>query len=261
MPRPFAVPVTISDADRVDSSAEDGAVARAQHTYLAGSSYPPWRKVKMTLRRDFLAQLGAVAAALTFDAGELLAAPVSESPGSWDTSWLDQLATARYRAVFNASEINDGAALNYAATFLDDFHEAHNTTDAMTRPVVVFRRLGTPMALTDAMWDRFAIGEDVKITDSETKSPARRNVFWRAGAPGNNADKIETLRNRGLISLVCNQALGNMGRRLAVQTKQNVEDVQKELRANLIPGAILVPSGIYALIRAQNAGCAYMPGT
>jgi intracellular sulfur oxidation DsrE/DsrF family protein len=28
-----------------------------------------------------------------------------------------------------------------------------------------------------------------------------------------------------------------------------------------VPGAILVPSGIYALIRAQNAGCAYMQGS
>jgi intracellular sulfur oxidation DsrE/DsrF family protein len=42
---------------------------------------------------------------------------------------------------------------------------------------------------------------------------------------------------------------------------RDVEEVQKDVRANLVPGAILVPSGIYALIRAQNAGCAYMPGT
>jgi intracellular sulfur oxidation DsrE/DsrF family protein len=33
------------------------------------------------------------------------------------------------------------------------------------------------------------------------------------------------------------------------------------LKANLIPGAIIVPSGIFALIRAQNAGCAFMAGT
>ena len=50
-------------------------------------------------------------------------------------------------------------------------------------------------------------------------------------------------------------------RRLASTSGQPVDVVQKDLRANLIPGAILVPSGIYALIRAQNAGCAYMPGT
>ncbi len=34
----------------------------------------------------------------------------------------------------------------------------------------------------------------------------------------------------------------------------------RDARAQLIPGAIVVPSGIYALIRAQNAGCAYMQG-
>jgi hypothetical protein len=64
-----------------------------------------------------------------------------------------------------------------------------------------------------------------------------------------------------MISLVCNVSLGNMGRRFADQTKGNVEEVQAELRANLVPGAIVVPSGIYALIRAQNAGCAFMLGT
>jgi hypothetical protein len=64
-----------------------------------------------------------------------------------------------------------------------------------------------------------------------------------------------------MISLVCNVSLGNMGRRFAEQTKRSVEEVQAELRANLVPGAIIVPSGIYALIRAQNAGCAFMLGT
>jgi hypothetical protein len=103
--------------------------------------------------------------------------------------------------VFNASEMNDGEVLDYANTFFVHFHEAHGTTDAQTRPVIVFRRLGTSLALND------------------------------------------------------------VGRRLAAQTKRGVDEVQKELRANLVPGAILVPSGIYALIRAQNAGCAFMPGT
>jgi len=42
---------------------------------------------------------------------------------------------------------------------------------------------------------------------------------------------------------------------------RKADEVRAEARANLIPGAILVPSGIYALIRAQNAGCAFMPGS
>ena len=85
--------------------------------------------------------------------------------------------------VFNASDIADGAAMAYASTFFDHFHEAHGTSDAQTRPVIVFRRLGTVMALNDMLWEKYAIGEDRKINDSSTHAPAKRNVFWKA-APG-----------------------------------------------------------------------------
>ncbi|MEP6495040.1 MAG: hypothetical protein ABJF01_20300 [bacterium] len=215
----------------------------------------------MTRRRNFLAQMGVAAAAFAFDADEMRAETTSGASGPWDTSWLDRLAAAQYRVVFNGNEMNDGEVMSYAATFFDHYHEVHNTTDAQTRPVIVFRRLGTSLAINDAMWDRYAIGEDRKIEDSVTRAPARRNIYWRAGPSGDSSSTIETLHKRGMISLVCNVALGNVGRRLAERTKQKVEDVQTELRANLVPGAILVPSGIYALIRAQNAGCAFMPGT
>jgi intracellular sulfur oxidation DsrE/DsrF family protein len=216
----------------------------------------------MTRRREFLASMGVAAAAFAIDPAELRASAAPPAWGAWDTSWLDRLATAKYRVVFNANVIGDGAVVDYAATFVDHFHEVHNTTPADTRSVVVFRRLGTPMAFNDRMWDRYAIGADTKVDDPETSAPARRNVFWRAGSPtGNASNKIETMHQRGMISLVCNVALGNIGRGFAEQSKRDVTEVQAELRANLVPGAILVPSGIYALIRAQNAGCAYMPGT
>ncbi len=226
----------------------------------------------MTDRRRFQAQLGAAAAAgvgagtdaeaMALDAAELRAAPAPGDDDTWDTSWIDRLAEARHRVVFNASEIADGAALHYAATFLDHFRQVHGTTDGDTRPVIVFRRLGTSMAFDDALWDRYAIGAERKITDRSTGAPARRNVF-RSAAPGasSSAPTLDGLRERGLISLVCNVSLGSWASQIAEKDGRAVEEVRKEIGAHLIPGAIVVPSGIYALIRAQNAGCAYMPGT
>jgi hypothetical protein len=214
-------------------------------------------------RRIFLGQLGTLVASLTVDPDELRATAMRHT-GSWDTSWLDRLAAAQYRVVFNTSEINDGNVLSYVSSFLDDFHTVHGTNDEQTRPVVVFRRLGTPMALNDALWERYAIGEDQKIKDPNTKVSATRNVFWKArdGATGWEAEyALEPLQHRGLISLVCNVALGNLAARMARKYQRDPEAVKAEWRENLIPGAILVPSGIYALIRAQNAGCAFMPGT
>jgi len=217
----------------------------------------------MPHRRTFLAQLGTAAAAIAFDADEMRASTLNaQSP--WDTSWLDRLATAHFRVVFNASDIADGAAMNYAQAFLDDFRDAHQTSDAQTRPVIVFRRLGTRMAFNDMLWDKYAIGEDRKIDDSATHGPAKRNVFWKAApgaSPESASSMIDTLQKRGMISLVCNVAVNNIGSGLAQKTGHDVEEIRRELKANLVPGAILVPSGIYALIRAQNAGCAYMQGT
>ena len=217
----------------------------------------------MPRRRDFLSQLGLAAAALAMDAAELRAESAPQQ-SNWDTSWLDRLAKARYRVVFNASVIDDGGVFSYASTFFDHFHEAHGTSDAQTRPVIVFRRLGTVMALNDMLWEKYAIGEDRKVNDPATHAPAKRNVFWKAApdaSPDASGDKIETLHKRGMISLVCNIAAMNVGYSLAQKSGRDVEEVRREVKANLVPGAILVPSGIYALIRAQNAGCAYMQGT
>ena len=215
----------------------------------------------MTQRRDFIMQIGAAASAIALDAEELRAG-TTVSPTPWDTSWIGRVSAARYRAVFNASTMSGGAVLDFVATFLDQFHEVHRTADRDTRPVVVFRRLGTAMAFNDAMWDRYPIGEDSKVDDPATQAPARRNVYWRAAA-GDAAERprIEALARRGMISLVCNIALGHMADDFAERTGRAADDVRQELAANLVPGAVLVPSGIYALIRAQNAGCAYMPGS
>ena len=218
----------------------------------------------MTGRREFVGLLGALAAGMAVDPDELRAsaAPVD---GPWDTSWLNSLAAAKYRAVFNANEIGDGIVFDYVTTFLDHYHEAHGTKDQDTRPVAVFRRLGTSMAFNDVLWDKYQIGEDRKVTDPETKAPARRNIFWRAerGAPAYSlGTKIQVLRERGLISLVCNVSITSWTSRISRESKREPSEVRAEILGNLIPGAIVVPSGIYGILRAQNAGCAYMqPGS
>jgi hypothetical protein len=55
----------------------------------------------MTQRREFLAKLGVMASAMALDADELRAA-ASHDDSRWDTSWIDRLASAQFRAVFNA---------------------------------------------------------------------------------------------------------------------------------------------------------------
>src|ERR1043166_28342 len=217
-------------------------------------------------RRTFLEQVGVASAAIIGAASlpprPAIAATTGTTGGEWDVSWLNALKPASYRAVIDANVLEEGYAADLASGLLNDFLEVHGASGDQVRIVIVARRGGTPLVLGDALWNSFPISEDVKLSDSGN-APYRRNPYYRA-RPGasaqSSATKLETLQQRGVILLVCNVAATNWSRRLAEVAKRDVEEVKKEVYANFVPGTIVVPSGVFALMRAQNAGCAYMRG-
>ena len=218
-------------------------------------------------RREFLEQLGIASAAMIgartvpLSAASFATHERSERE-SWDMSWLDRLKSAPYRAVIDASVLEDGYAPSLASGLMGDFRDVHGATDDQVRIVIVARRLGTPLVFGDALWEKFPLGEDTKMNDADGK-PYRRNPFYRprdGASPESASDKLEALQRRGLILLVCNIAATNWSRSLAEKTKRSVDEVKKEVYANFVPGTIVMPSGVFALMRAQNAGCAYMRG-
>ena len=226
--------------------------------------FMPGDREAPSARREFIGRLGVIAVAASAPKLATARRDSESAVGSpWDMSWVDRVMLAKYRVVFDANNIADGFALNLAADFLDTCHEVYGTRDDEARAVIVMRQLGTQMAFNDDLWDRYAIGEERKINDPSTHKPARRNPFWRA-APGTSGmmaeSTVEALVARGAIVLVCNRAAMNIASSMAERTKRDVEEVRKDVRAGLVPGALLMPNGIFALIRAQNAGCAFMRG-
>lgn len=225
-----------------------------------------------TDRRAFLTSLGFSAAAL---GGSALVAPLSAEgldrmgdalvaeSSAWDMSWVDQVQRATYRAVFDSPALADGSALDLAAGIWDNFKEVYGSDDVV-RMVIIMRQLGQVMAFGDALWEKYGIGEERKVNDPLTKQPARRNP-WARATPGEPAyaiaSKLDALRARGAILLVCNRASMNWAAGAAERTKRDVEEVRNEVRNGLVPGAVLMPTGVFALVRAQNAGCAYMRGS
>ena len=223
-------------------------------------------------RRDFLRHLtlagaaiggGAIIAPLEAEtlarAGDVL----SHGAPGWDMSWADQLRAVQYKAVFDSPALSDGSALDLAAGIQDNFKEVYGTDDVV-RMVIIMRQLGQVMAFNDDLWDRYAIGDERKVNDPLTKQPRAPESYakalpdepaWAAAA------KLDSLRARGAIFLVCNRASMNWAAGAAERTKTDVEKVRAEVRNGLVPGATLMPTGIFALVRAQNAGCAYMRGS
>lgn len=184
----------------------------------------------------------------------------------FDDTWTVRVHAAAHRAVFDSPEIGDGLALGHAAVFMDNYHEMFGTTDAETVPVIVMRHQGTVLAAGDALWEKYELGKRTKLQDPVTGVVTTRNPFITVGKDDPHAlvdpgSTLPALRARGAVLLVCNRALTHFATQKAHEMKLNADDVIAEFRAGLVPGAILQPSGIYALIRAQEVGCGVVRST
>jgi hypothetical protein len=247
-------------------------------------------------RRGFLGQLaGSVAALAT---GALASAPLSAEParasratlssaedrapehpgqirepliarGPWDMSWTERL-TGRHRQVFDAPQIAEGTVLHQARVYLSGYREVYDASDSDLNAVLVIRHRAIPMILGDAIWERYDfIGKKItKLKDPTTGKPARRNPFLHAKEGDKYAmvwpdGGLDTLISRGVIVLGCNMAFTAFAGIIAKQAKREKEKdaILSELRQALIPGVTLMPSGIFAVIRAEEAGCHYIQST
>lgn len=195
------------------------------------------------------------------------AAPGVQPPDSpWDLSWTEKL-TGAHRQVFDAPQIADGAVLHHARMFYVNYQEVYGLKDSDLRAVLVIRHQAIPMALGDAVWDRYDfIGKEAKLKDPTTGKWARRNPFLNAKADDKFSvvwadGSLDALIKRGAIVLACNMALMHFAQKIATRTKQQDDAVQAECKAALVPGATLVPSGIFGVIRAEEGGCNYLRAT
>jgi hypothetical protein len=230
-----------------------------------------------TPRRDFIGQLAASAIVL---AGGACAAPAAvtqsaapapsarpqspSTPPHWDDSWFARL-TARHKAVFDSPSIEDGLAIYHAVGYVNGMRDAVGAGDGDVQTVIVMRHAGIPMVFNDAMWDKYELGKEQKLKDRNGKW-ARRNPY--AGPPPDQSTRssgasrqrydLAWLAGNGHILLGCDLATRGHAGVIADRTKGDSKAIYEELKANLVPGVILQPTGVYAVHRAQEAGCTYI---
>ena len=215
-----------------------------------------------TPRREFLSWLGASGAfaalpALPKHLPAELDHPVSDK---WDMSWCDRI-TGKVRAVFDSPQVSEGAAMFRAQIWRDEHKEVYDTAAADASAVIVFRHEGIPLVMNDVFWNRFEIGKELKLRDAKGKKWAKANPI--GSAPPDTPPKfvnynLPAFLSSGGIVLACNLAFGDMVQRFQDADKLSKEDARKRALEHLIPGVILQPSGGFAALRAQQAGCSYL---
>jgi intracellular sulfur oxidation DsrE/DsrF family protein len=118
--------------------------------------------------------------------------------------------------------------------------------------------------MNNDLWAKYKFGEMFKINDPKTKAPAVRNPFWQPGpddykVPGIGPVQIgiNQLQSSGVLFCACDMALTVYSAATADAMKADAAAVKKEWLAGVLPGVQVVPSGVWAVGRAQEHGCAY----
>ena len=216
-----------------------------------------------TPRRGFLGRLAAVAAAAGVSSipQALQAENASSAPA--EDEWLDKLK-GKYRQFFDSPGHGDGLPLVHVLNYYNTLNTPYGVKDSDISTVfTLYGALNstTLFAFNDAMWAKYNIGAALKFNDHKTGQPATRNV-WRAdpqilGMMLAPPASIESLQKRGTIFLLCNNAFNLWAGILAQANKLETQAVYADLKANMLPGVVLVPGMVVAIQKAQDKGIAY----
>jgi hypothetical protein len=235
-----------------------------------------------TPRREFLGQIAVSALAL---AGTACAGSPAQTPPApvatpnpsardtsaamhWDDSWSARL-TAKHKAVFDMPEVDDGLAIDHAVLWLEGCRQALGAAPGDAHAVIVVRHAAVVLAFNDAIWSKYELGKERKVKDDSTGKWAVRNPYAsptprsaddpppQRSSPDRPAGNLGWFAQNGHTLLACDLATRGMSFILAKKVKREQRTVYEDLKANLIPGVILQPSGIYAVHRAQEAGCTF----
>jgi len=211
-------------------------------------------------RRKFMETVVAGAAGLSVLSGPLMANGIQPNAGVADDAdaWFKKVK-GKHKIVYDAPEPHDGFPIIWSWVFYKT-NNATGTPDNELTAVVVLRHSAIPIAMEDKLWDKYKFGEAFKINDPNTSAPAVKNPFYVPEAKfwvDFGIEGIKSLQARGVMFCVCDMALTVNSVMTAKAMNLNADDIKKEWVAGLLPGIQVVPSGVWAIGRAQEKGCAY----
>lgn len=222
-------------------------------------------------RRGFVARGMAIAAA-GWSAIALTPADAAAQAGG-DDAWIKEVPGTK-RCFFDCPQHMNGFGLLHILNYLGAYQPGQAGVVSSFYGVGPSSSIG--LGFNDAVWAKYGIGELLGLKDAAGK-PYTRNVFLnptkadghllgqRAGIPPTigllgdalMGSSIPNLQKMGTKFLLCNNALGLWTLELEARGKGTAAALDKDLRANLVPGVTIVPAMVRAIEQAQTAGFSY----
>jgi intracellular sulfur oxidation DsrE/DsrF family protein len=225
-------------------------------------------------RRKFLGTIAAGAAAIglsTFvsplaaHAGKLIPSENGHTDPMDPDAWFNQIK-GKHRIVYDVPAPKEGHDLIMPFAWSKVFlltNAATGTPEKDCNVVMILRHSGIAFAMEDRLWKKYKFGEVFNIKDPGTGAASVRNMMWKPNPafsiPGVGPVPIgiDDLQASGVMFCVCDMALTVFSAVVADATKLNKDDVKKDWLSGLLPGVQVVPSGVWAVGRAQEHKCAY----
>lgn len=221
-------------------------------------------------RREFLDRLAVGAAALGGLPMALGAAtwprddaPAPRAGAEWDVSWASRLR-GKHKVVFDVPEVESGYGVWRASIWAKQYQDVLGTPARDLAAAVVLRHNGIVLAMRQPYWDEYGVGKERQVTHPVTSEPTDRNPVLLSSRRGEVPAELDPVAldqflARGGVALACDLALQEYIMQ-PIQKKHGVsaEEARKRALALMVPGVILQPSGIFAVVLAQEAGCSYV---
>ena len=207
-------------------------------------------------RRLFLGTLTGLIAARPL-AAQTPARGAGPATTTWDLAWLDEFK-GKHKQVFDLGslEISEDSPLRLPNNYLNMFRDVYHLEPPDVNVAVGIARTAFPINASDALWQKYKVGEHWKIKGADGK-PATRNIYLgpESGGPGSS---IRALAARGVVFWQCNIALMGISSQFAEQTGEPFEKVRAEVVKGLNPWVKVVPAHSMAVGLIQERGFTYM---
>ncbi len=215
-------------------------------------SQPSVSPTSLPQRRSFLTRLNAGAAAMAAGAlgGRAVAQTKPAAKAPWEPArhdqdnWMDELP-GKHRIVFDTVTYEAmGNALLFANKFLIANRTGYGLQSNELAVIVVARHFSTGFAYNNTIWAKW--GAQMALGSSLTNPATNPYLAGEAG--------METLAKQGVHFAICEMATARLAGFVARATGSTAAAITKELTANLVSNAHMVPAGVVILNRAQERG-------
>lgn len=232
-----------------------------KHAGLSAAAFAAWPATSQATSLDANSAAGSGHAARELNAYlDVVQQQQQQQQEAWDTSWAKRIK-GKHRAMFDVPEVEGGVGVLRSGIWQRQYNEVLKPKKGDMTAVMVIRHNGIHLAMNQDFWTTYNVGEEEKLKGDDGKLLKFNPVLPAPGAdtPASFAAlMLDKQIEGGAIVLACNLAYRSVVG--LVQRKDKLTPAEARTKANsmLVPGVIMQPSGIFANVMAQQAGCVFV---